>query len=143
MSDTGSARHTPKPSKLRKLLWLIAGIIAGVVLGSAGAFVQAGRFHVKTTTIPYGVALALLMFVVSALYVGREFQSRWPVIGMAIGWVIGTIALAIETATGDLAISVSNRATAYLVAGSVLGGLVAAMPPLRRFVPTPEESDNE
>lgn len=127
-------RHAVKPSVLRKLLWLIAGVVVGLFLGAAGAFIQADRFHINTVLIPYGAVLALLMFVISGLYVAREFQSRWPVIGMAIGWVLGTIMMAVETATGDLAISVSNRATGYLIAGSIFGGLVAAMPPMRRPV---------
>ena len=147
--ETHSRRHVAKPSVLRKLVWLVAGVLVGLFLGTAGAFVQADRFHIKTTTIPYGVVLSLLMFVLAGLYAAREFQSRWPVIGMAIGWVLGTILMAVETGTGDLAIAVSNRATGYLIAGSVLGGLVAAMPPLRRFVPAPasvtesEPTDNE
>ena len=128
-------RHVAKPSVLRKLLWLIGGVVVGLFLGSAGAFVQADRFHVKTTTIPYGVVLSLLMFVVTGLYIAREYQSRWPVIGMALGWVLGTIMMAVESGTGDLAIAVSNRATGYLIAGSIFGGLIAAMPPMRRFVP--------
>lgn len=133
-ANSGSRRHAGKPTALRKLFWLASGIVVGLLLGTIGAFVQADRFHIETITIPYGVVLALLMFLVTGLYIARELQSRWPAIGMAIGWVLGTIVMAIETVTGDLAIAVSNRATGYLIAGSVLGGLVAAMPPLRRPV---------
>ena len=139
--ESHSRRHVAKPSVLRKLIWFVAGIAAGLLLGAIGGFVQADRYHLKTSTIPYGVVLSLLMFVLAAVYAAREYQSRWPAIGMVIGWVLGTILMAVESNTGDLAIAVSNRATGYLIAGSVLGGLVAAMPPLRRFVPQPFASD--
>ncbi len=143
MSDTRTARHTAAPRKSRKLLWLTGGILGGTALGGIGAFVQAGRVHIGTSTVPYGSVLSILMFAASALYVAREYQSRWPAIGMAIGWVLGTITLATETATGDLAIAVSNRATIYLVVGSILGGLVASMPPMRRFTPELPETEDE
>ena len=97
----------------------------------AAGFVQGDRFHLGTQPIYYGVALAVAMLMGVLLWLNRFFQSRFAGLGMLLAWVVTTWQLATTTFGGDLALSPSTNANAYLVGGSLCIGIAAAAPIMR------------
>ena len=118
----------------------VASLIAGLVIGLMGAFVQAHRSVLvlgdRYMVLPWGVVIVLAVLVVAIRGVTLGSKSRWSGWLLLAGWIAMTVFLASETAGGDIAISSGIRQWAYLLVGAVIGSAVATLPgrPLR---PTP------
>jgi len=118
----------------------VASLIAGLVIGLMGAFVQAHRSVLvlgdRYMVLPWGVVIVLAVLVVAIRGVTLGAKSRWSGWLLLAGWIAMTVFLASETAGGDIAISSGIRQWAYLLVGAVIGSAVATLPgrPLR---PTP------
>jgi hypothetical protein len=116
----------------RRWLLVAALLVVGVVLGIAGAFVQAHRAVVEgpwgVLVVPWGVPLVWLALVSGVRGGAWLVRSRWGSWSVAIGWIGSTIALAAETPSGDLAVSGGGRQLTYLIVGVVLVSAAASLP---------------
>jgi hypothetical protein len=138
------ARLGPTRTSTR-ILTALACLATGLLIGLAGAFVQAGRVIIGTVAIPWGTALAIGVLVIAIRGAVWGFGSRpggWLLFG---GWLLATVGLAAESPSGDLAISAGGRQWVYLLGAVILGAAAASVPPLpvmpmrARRVPRDEE----
>lgn len=120
---------------------LVLAVVAGVLIGLTGGFVQAHRliWNVGShyVAIPWGVVLVLLVLMLvvrSAAKVSQLRAGGWLVLA---GWIVTTIYLATETASGAIAVSSGTRQLAYVLVGVVVGSAVATLPPRGRIPAAP------
>ena len=123
-------------------LRLLIDLIAGLVLGIVGGFVQAGRSLIDvpggTVPIPWGAVLVLLVLLACIRGAAWWGRSRWGGWLLFAGWVVGTILMAVESPSGDTAIAAGGRQWAYLLIGVVTGAACATFPVLAHPSPTIE-----
>ena len=117
----------------RTIVSLLAAAAAGLVIGLAGAFVQAHRFvwifENRYLVVPWGAVIVLVVLLVSIRGAAKVLHRRsagWLVLG---GWLIMTFVLATESTSGDLAVSGGLRQWGYLLGGAILGSALATLPP--------------
>lgn len=114
--------------------WLgaLALLVVGVVLGLAGAFVQAQRLVLDTpwgaATIPWGVPVVWIALVAAIRGGVWWIRTRWGGTAVAVGWVLTTIALSAESPSGDVALSGGGRQLTYLLGGVILASAAASIP---------------
>lgn len=120
-------------TRTQRTFVLVASTLAGMVIGATGAFIQAHRSVIVLAdwyvVLPWGVAIVLAVLFVSvraAATITRLRAGAWLVLG---GWLVMTLYLATETASGDLAVSSGLRQWLYLLVGAVVGSAVATLPP--------------
>lgn len=116
------------PARIAAFAGLLLG---GFVFGVIGAFVQADRIVIEgdsTIVIPWGVVVVLLALV--AVIRGGAWLVRARLGGamVFIGWIAATLLLAVESPSGDLALSSGGRQMAYLLIGAILGAGAATFP---------------
>lgn len=116
------------PARIAAFVGLLLG---GFVFGVIGAFVQADRIVIEgdsTIVIPWGVVVVLLALV--AVIRGGAWLVRARLGGamVFIGWIAATLLLAVESPSGDLALSSGGRQMAYLLIGAILGAGAATFP---------------
>lgn len=100
----------------------------GLAVGAITAFTQAHRFVIGTVALPWGVVVSLIILLIvirGATWLSLSRAGGWMVF---IGWLVATVALSLETPSGDVAISGGNRQLAYLIIGAVAGAAAAALP---------------
>lgn len=108
-------------------------LLAGLVVGIAGAFLQGARLLVGGVTIPWGLVLALIALLV-LVRAGVELTgSRWGGWIVLLAWIAVTVAFAAELPSGDLVISAGGRQMAYLLGGVIVGAAAATVPPVDRL----------
>lgn len=116
-----------------RLLAYLGCLLAGLVIGIAGAFLQGARFLVGGVTIPWGLVVALLALLV-LVRAGIEItSSRWGGWVVLLVWIAVTVAFAAELPSGDLVISAGGRQMAYLLGGVIVGAAAATVPPVDRL----------
>lgn len=127
---------------MRALRLLLAALI-GFVLGVIGGFVQAARAVIDTPwgtlTLPWGTVLVLVVLVLAIRGAAWWVRSRLGGWLLFAGWITATILLALETPSGDTAISAGGRQWAYLLIGVVVGAACATFPVIDRGSLTIEE----
>lgn len=113
-------------------LRLVLVTIVGLVLGVIGGFVQAVRSVVDTPwgawPIPWGAVLVLIVLVLAIRGAAWWVHARLGGWLLFAGWIVTTIAMALETPSGDTAISAGGRQWAYLLIGVVAGAACATFP---------------
>lgn len=113
---------------------MVALALTGLMTGVLGGFVQADRWVVAVPwgvlAVPWGAALALLTLVLTVRGACWLLFSRWGGGLLFAGWVIGTLAMATQTPSGDLAISAGARQWTYVLAGVILGSAATTFPVL-------------
>jgi len=113
-----------------RVLALSACFAAGVVMGVAGAFLQAARLVIGGVALPWGLVVALVALLV-LVRAGVEWtQTRWGGWIVLIAWIAITVAFAAELPSGDLVISAGGRQMAYLLGGVIVGAAAATVPPV-------------
>jgi len=113
-----------------RVLALSACFAAGVVMGVAGAFLQAARLVIGGVALPWGLVVALVALLV-LVRAGVEWtQTRWGGWIVLIAWIAVTVAFAAELPSGDLVISAGGRQMAYLLGGVIVGAAAATVPPV-------------
>jgi hypothetical protein len=129
----GAGDGVPK----RRLSLAIVGLVAGLVVGLLGAYVQAMR-HIWDSpwgyvVIPWGALLALLVLVLTVRGAAWLAMTRWSGWAAFLGWLSMTIALSSESPGGSVALSGGGRQLFYLIGGVVIATATATIPvPLRR-----------
>ena len=135
-----SPASTPQPD-VRALRLVLAALI-GLALGVIGGFVQAARTVVDTPwglwPIPWGTVLVLIVLVLAIRGAAWWVHSRLGGWLLFAGWIVATIAMALETPSGDTAIAAGGRQWAYLLIGVVVGAACATFPVIDRRSPTIE-----
>ena len=111
-------------------------VVAGSALASLGislvsGFAHANRVVLAGTKIPYGLPLALLLCMVSVLWLNRLFGTRLAGLVFLVIWVITTLQFAIESPNGDLVLAATWYSSTYVIAGAILVSTAAVLPPMR------------
>lgn len=126
-----------------RALRLVLAALIGFVLGVIGGFVQAARAVIDTPwgtlTLPWGAALVLVVLVLAIRGGAWWVRSRLGGWLLFAGWITATVLLALETPSGDTAISAGGRQWAYLLIGVVVGAACATFPVIDRRSLTIEE----
>jgi hypothetical protein len=117
-----------------RLLGYSACLLIGLVVGVMGGFVQAQRWIFPlpdfVIAVPWGALLVLLVLVLVIRGACWTLGSRWAGAVLFIGWLAGTLGLALETPSGDLAISGGGRQWGYVIGGAILGAAACSLPML-------------
>ncbi|MBI1351072.1 MAG: hypothetical protein GC156_08140 [Actinomycetales bacterium] len=123
----------------RKWLGALALFGVGILIGAAGAFLQAERFVVGTPwgreAVPWGLVFVWVVLVVAVRGGAWALWSRWGAWAVAAGWLASTVVLAAESPSGDLALSGGGRQMTYLLGGVILASAAATFPVPRREIP--------
>lgn len=110
-----------------------ACLLAGVLMGIVGAFLQGARWVIGGAVLPWGLILALVALLV-LVRAGVELTgSRWGGWIVLVAWIAVTVAFAAELPSGDLVISAGGRQMAYLLGGVIVGAAAATVPSLDRL----------
>ena len=131
--QSGSSDSVPK----RRLGLAIVGLLAGLLVGLLGAFVQAMRYIWDSpwgyVVIPWGALLAMLVLVLTVRGSAWLAMTRWSGWAAFLGWLAMTIVLSSESPGGSVALSGGGRQLFYLIGGVVIATATATIPvPLRR-----------
>ena len=106
-------------------------LLLGLVIGVAGAFIQAQRLVLDTAwgvvSIPWGVPLVWIGLVIVIRGGVWALGSRWGGWAVAAGWLAATIALSAESPSGDVALSGGGRQFVYLLGGVILASAAASI----------------
>lgn len=120
--------------------WGVAAFVVGLVIGVAGAFVQAQRlvltFISGSPALPWGVALSLLCLVLAIRGATWGMGTRWGGWLLLLGWIAVSVGLGVDSPSGDLAISGGGRQITYLFGGVIAGSAAAMFPLPRRYPPS-------
>lgn len=138
MSESTSPSGQALPP--RRLSLGIIGLVAGLVVGLLGAFVQAMRYLWDSPwgiiVIPWGVLLVLLVLVLIVRGSAWLAMTRWSAWAAFIGWLTMTIVLSSQSPGGSVALSGGGRQMFYLICGVIVAAATATIPvPLRRSAP--------
>jgi hypothetical protein len=121
----------------RRLGLAIIGLLAGLVVGLVGAYVQAIRYIWESpwgyVVIPWGALLVMLVLVLTVRGAAWLAMTRWSGWAAFVGWLIMTLVLSSESPGGSVALSGGGRQLFYLIGGVVIATATATIPvPLRR-----------
>ncbi len=120
-----------------RALGYIGCLLVGLVVGTLGAFVQAQRqvFGISglVVAIPWGALLVLLALVVTIRGAWWALGTRWSALLVVAGWLAATLGFAVESGSGDLAISAGARQWGYVIGGAILGAAACSLPSPRRL----------
>ncbi|MCH9817263.1 MAG: hypothetical protein K0U64_12585 [Actinomycetia bacterium] len=103
-------------------------LLAGLVLGMIGAFLQAATFEVGPVTIPVWAILVMLTLLVSIRAITVSYGSRKPGSVFFLGWLIASIVLALPLPSGDQVIADGAVQVFYFFGGVVLGSTFVSLP---------------
>jgi hypothetical protein len=117
---------------MSRVLGLLLSLVVGLVVGLAGAFVQAQRLLVDSpwgvVPIPWGVLLVWIALVAAIRGAAWGVGTRWAGWTVFVGWLISTIVLSADSPSGDVALSGGGRQMTYLLAGVVIASAAASLP---------------
>lgn len=112
-------------------------LLLGVVIGLAGAFVQAHRAVLElpwgVVALPWGVPIVWVTLVAAIRGGAWLVLSRWGAWSVLVGWLGATVAMAAETPSGDLALSGGARQMTYLLGGVIIASAAASLPVPSRY----------
>jgi len=107
-------------------------LVGGITFGVIGAFTQAYRlvfaWNGNTVVIPWGVVVTLVFLFAFVRGAAWLVRTRWAGASLFVGWIVATLFMAVESSSGDLALSGGGRQMAYLFAGAVIGAASATFP---------------
>lgn len=115
-----------------RILLALGAVVAGLVVGVAGAFVQAQRFVISVADsvviLPWGAVLAVVAMAFAIRGGVWTARARWGGWLLFLGWLGATLLMATETSSGDIALSSGARQMGYLLIGVVIGSAAATFP---------------
>lgn len=100
---------------------------AGVLVGAAGAFVQAVTVRVGPVSLPVGVVLALTGTTGLFYAGGRLMGGRAGAVVPAVAWLLTVMLLSNKRPEGDVVLSQAASAYVYLFLGTLIGAVVATL----------------
>lgn len=104
----------------------------GLFCGIAGGFVQADRWVMPVPwgilAVPWGMVLVLWTLIVTIRGASWAVLTRWGGSVLFAGWLVGTLAMASQSPSGDLAISAGARQWTYVLGGVILGTAAVTFP---------------
>jgi hypothetical protein len=109
---------------VRHLLALVAGVLAGIF----GSFVQAIDGRVLGAGLPVGLVIALAVSLAAVVGSGRAAGARTAALLAVLGWLLAVLTLAMPRAEGDVIIASGTIGITWLYAGAVLVAL-GVLPP--------------
>ncbi|CQR62072.1 DUF6113 family protein [Streptomyces leeuwenhoekii] len=126
MTDRTSLLAQPlrPPSAGRAVLYL-GLLVAGAVVGAAGALVQTAWF-------PGGLLLALAGEAGLCLGAARAAGARGAAVAPAVGWVIAVILLTASRPEGDFLFAAGGGSYLFLLGGMALAVICATLAPVRQ-----------
>ncbi len=111
--------------------------VLGLAVGIMGAFVQAHRLVFPLgsliVAIPWGALLVLLAVVTLTRSACWVVGSRLAGFLLVAGWLASTLWFAMESGSGNLAISAGARQWGYVIGGTLLGSAAFLLPMTRRL----------
>lgn len=120
---------------MKRCAGALALLLLGGLIGVVGAFVQAQRLLLDLPwggiAVPWGVVVVWICLVAAIRGGAWAIQSRWGSWAVLLGWLVFTILMAVESPSGDLALSGGVRQMAYLLVGVLLGSAAATLPARR------------
>jgi len=105
--------------------------LASFAISMVSGFAHANLVVLAGTKIPYGLPLALILCIVSVLWLNRLFGTRLAGLVVLVNWVITTLQLAIESPNGDVVLAATWYSSTYVIAGAILVSAAAVLPPMR------------
>ena len=123
---------------MNKFYALAVGLLAGLVLGLVGAFVQADRIRVSEHLIPYGAVLAISLIAVAQLWLVRHFQTRVAALAIAAGWIIATFVMGKDHVRNTAIIVEASWSKIYFFSCPIILGIICTISPLR---PLPDSDE--
>jgi hypothetical protein len=121
-------------SGARAWRWLgvVLLLLLGALVGLTGAFVQAQRLLIDTpwgtASLPWGVAAVWLALIAAIRGGVWAVGTRWGGWAVMVGWLVATVVMSAESASGDVALSGGTRQMTYLVGGVILASAAASLP---------------
>lgn len=116
---------------MTKLRIVLISAVVGVFVSMIAGFAHADRTVIMGIRIPYGLVLSLSICFLTILWLNRQFQTRLAGTVFLVAWVLVTLRMATQSATGDLIFTVTWYSTAYIIAGAVLLSMAAVLPAMR------------
>lgn len=116
---------------MTKLRIVLISAVVGVFVSMIAGFAHADRTVIMGIRIPYGLVLSLSICLLTILWLNRQFQTRLAGTVFLVAWVLVTLRMATQSATGDLIFTVTWYSTAYIIAGAVLLSMAAVLPAMR------------
>lgn len=117
--------------KMFKAWNFFTGVIVGLTIGAITIFSHSDRQVIGGHVIRYGFLLAMLLIVLTQLWIGRYTGSRLTTLGFALAWLVATMWFGAGTADNDMSLPQSNWSTAYVAIGALLVTMVASIPVLK------------
>lgn len=117
---------------LERILFLVASLIGGAVVGLLGTVAQQGVLYLGSFPLPWGLLLAIALVVAYVVGLRLYFESRWPSIVGLVGILVVTLVLLGETAGGSILIPANLWGTIWSGAPGIIGAIVVAWPRLKR-----------
>ncbi|MET4004475.1 MULTISPECIES: hypothetical protein [Arthrobacter] len=126
MSEPGGIEAPQYPRPPKRWALITAALGAGVGSGLLGTSLHSHAWYVGTgpTVIPYGAALALLLVVAVALYVGLWSKNAWVCVLCGAGAYITAGALSLQL--GSVGIITGNVQGSVWIYGIAIMSPVAA-----------------
>jgi len=116
---------------MTKLQIVLLSAGSSIFVSLIAGFAHADRILIQGTRIPYGLFLALIICVLTILWLNRQFQTRLAGTVFLVIWVLVTLRMAIESTNGDLVFTVTWYSTSYIIAGAVLLSMTTVLPVMR------------
>jgi hypothetical protein len=107
---------------------LVLALPGGFLLGLLTGILQACTFKVGSIPIQWGIPAALFLIWIAVRLPSYDVRTRWAGILVSIGWLIGTVMLAIRTPAGAQVLVGDTGSMVYIALGSVCVGVAAAWP---------------
>ena len=97
-------------------------LVAGLLIGCAGSFVQETVLRVGGAAVPVGLVAALAVTVAGVAGAGRGVGSRTGAAVALAGWLVAAIAVSLPRPEGDLVVAADATGLVWLYGGALLGG---------------------
>lgn len=107
---------------------LVLLVVASMIVGAAGCFVQGMRSRVGELVLPWGLALAVAATVALLLLVRAATRHRWVTALAVLGWSVGVVPLTLRRPEGDLVVTSSWTGLAFLLLTIAAAGVAVALP---------------
>ena len=116
---------------MTKLQIVLLSAVSSIFVSLIAGFAHADRILIQGIRIPYGLFLALIICVLTILWLNRQFQTRLAGTAFLVTWVLVTLRMAIESTNGDLIFTVTWYSTSYIIAGAILLSMTTVLPVMR------------